>query len=97
MYTGINTCLEKEMIQLSQPTTRIDVITPPEQMLSLRVCSLILGSLSTFQEKCITTEGYDESGPAIVHHNALSTESNVEIDRNGFVGTNDVCENSDET
>ena len=32
MYTGINTYLEKEMIQLAQPTTRINVITPPEQM-----------------------------------------------------------------
>ena len=32
MYPGINTRLEKEMIQLAPPTMKIKVIAPPEQM-----------------------------------------------------------------
>ena len=97
MYPGINTRLEKEMIQLAPPTMKVKVIAPPERKYSVWIGASILASLSTFQNMWITNDEYDESGPAIVHHNALSTESNVEIDRNGFVGTNDVCENSDET
>ena len=35
MYPGINTRLEKEMIQLAQPTMKIKDIAPPERKYSV--------------------------------------------------------------
>ena len=67
MYPGINTRLEKEMIQLAPPTMKIKVIAPPERKYSVWIGGSILASLSTFQNMWITKEEYDESGPAIVH------------------------------
>ena len=67
MCTGINNCIEKEMIQLVPPTMKIVTITPTEPKCSLLVGNSILASLSTFQEKWITTEGYDEYCNAIIH------------------------------
>ena len=67
MYPGINTRLEKEMIQLAHPTMKIKVIAPPERKYSVWIGGSILASLSTFQNMWITKEEYDESGPAIVH------------------------------
>ena len=67
MYAGINTRLEKEMIQLASPIMKIKVIAPPERKYSVWIGGSILASLSTFQNMWITKEEYDESGPAIVH------------------------------
>ena len=67
MYPGINTRLEKEMIQLAPPTMKIKVIAPPERKYSVWIGGSILASLSTFQNMWITKEEYDESGPAIAH------------------------------
>jgi hypothetical protein len=67
MFPGINTRLEKEMIQLAPPTMKIKVIAPPERKYSVWIGGSILASLSTFQNMWITKEEYDEAGPAIVH------------------------------
>ena len=71
MYPGINTCLEKEIIQLAPPTTRIYVITPPERKYSVWIGGSILASLSTFQNIQVVREEFAESGPAIVHRKCL--------------------------
>ena len=71
MYPGINTRLEKEMIQLAPPTMKIKVIAPPERKYSVWIGGSILASLSTFQNMWFTKEEYDESGPAIVHRKCL--------------------------
>ena len=60
MYPGINTRLEKEMIQLAQPTMKIKVIAPPERKYSVWVGGSILASHSTFQNTWITKEEYEE-------------------------------------
>ena len=49
MYPGINTRLEKEMIQLAQRTMKIMDIAPPERKYSAWIGGSILASLSTFQ------------------------------------------------
>ena len=48
MYPGINTRLEKEMIQLAPPTMKIKVIAPPERKYSVWIGGSTLASLSTF-------------------------------------------------
>ena len=60
MYPGINTRLEKEMIQLAQPTMKIKVIAPPERKYSVWIGGSILASHSTFQNTWITKDEYDE-------------------------------------
>ena len=67
MFPGINTRLEKEIIQLAPPTMKVHVLAPPERKYSTWLGGSILASLSTFQNMWITKEEYDESGPAIVH------------------------------
>ena len=42
MYPGINTRLEKELIQLAPPTMKIKVIAPPERKYSVWIGGLIL-------------------------------------------------------
>ena len=59
IYPGINTRLEKEMIQLAPPTMKIKVIVPPERKYSVWIGGSILASLSTFQNMWITKEEYD--------------------------------------
>ena len=54
MYPGINTRLEKEMIQLAPPKMKIKVIAPPERKYSVWIGGSILASLSTFQNMWIT-------------------------------------------
>ena len=67
MYPGINTRLEKEMIQLAPPPMKIKVIAPPEREYSVWNGGSILASLSTFQNMQVAGEEFAESGPAIVH------------------------------
>ena len=59
-YPGINTRLEKEMIQLAPPTMKIMVIAPPERKYSVWIGGSILASLSTFQNMWFTKEEYEE-------------------------------------
>ncbi|KAL7715820.1 actin [Entamoeba marina] len=67
MFPGVNSRLEKELIQLAPPTMKVKVIAPPERKYSVWIGGSILASLSTFQNMWITKEEYDEAGPAIVH------------------------------
>ena len=47
MYPGINTRLEKEMIQLAPPTMKIKVIAPPERKYSVWIGGSILARSAT--------------------------------------------------
>jgi len=48
------------------PTTRVDVISPPERKFSVWIGLSILGSLSAFKDVWITKEVYHEVGPNIM-------------------------------
>ena len=55
------------MSALAPNKMKVKVITPPERKYSAWVGGSIFASLSDYLDKCITAEGYDESGPAIIH------------------------------
>ncbi|KAJ3425114.1 actin [Anaeramoeba flamelloides] len=68
MFTGLSERLRKELncSALSMIGT-VKVIAPPERKCSVWIGGSILASLSTFQNMCISSQEYEESGPSIVH------------------------------
>ena len=69
MFSGIEERMKKEITSLAPPSLKVKVIAPVERKLAAWKGGSILGSLSTFQEMCISKQEYDESGPSIVHLN----------------------------
>merc|ERR1712157_323058 len=67
MFPGLAERLNKEMTALAPASIKIKVVAPAERKYSVWIGGSILSSLNTFQEMWITREGYDESGPQIVH------------------------------
>ena len=67
MFPGITERMQKELAALSPPTVKIKVIAPEQRQSSAWTGGSILASLPNFQEKWISKQDYDESGPAIVH------------------------------
>lgn len=67
LFPDIADRLQKEISQLAPPTMRIKIIAPPERKYSAWIGGSILASLSSFQQKWITKQEYEESGPSIVH------------------------------
>lgn len=67
MFPGIVDRLQKELVQLAPSTIKIKIIAPPERAHSVWIGGSILASLSSFQEKWISKEEYDEYGPQVVH------------------------------
>ena len=67
MFPGIADRMQKEITALAPPTTKIKIIAPLELHYSVWTGGSIQASLSTFQQKWISKQEYDESGPTIVH------------------------------
>ncbi|KAB8258129.1 actin family [Aspergillus pseudonomiae] len=67
MLPGIADRLQHELVSLSPPTMKVKVVAPPERKYSAWIGGSMLASLSTFQDRWVTKEAYDESGPGIVH------------------------------
>merc|ERR1712045_395164 len=67
MFQGIGERMTKELTALAPSTMKIKVVAPPERKYSVWIGGSILSSLSTFQQKWISKQEYDECGPAIVH------------------------------
>lgn len=65
LLPGFDKRLQKEMAALSGPQVR--VIAPPEREHLAWLGGSDIASLGHFQQKWVTKEEYDESGPAIVH------------------------------
>lgn len=67
MFDGIADRLHAEMKLLAPPAIHVKVVAPAKRKYSAWLGGSILSSLSTFQQKWITKDEYDESGPTIVH------------------------------
>ena len=67
LFPGIAERMQKEIAALSPPTVETKVIAPELRQSSAWIGGSVLASLANFQEKWITKQEYDESGPAIVH------------------------------
>ena len=67
MFEGFADRVAKEMTALAPASARIHVVAPPDRVHSAWVGGSILSSLSTFQERWISREEYDDAGPSIVH------------------------------
>ena len=63
MFPGIADRMQKEVMTLSPPMMKINIIAPPERKYSVWIGGSILASLSIFQQLWITKQEYDESGP----------------------------------
>ncbi|XP_032875444.1 actin, clone 302-like [Amblyraja radiata] len=71
MFPGIADRMQKEITALAPPTMKIKIIAPPERKYSVWIGGSLLASGSTFQQKWISKQEYDESGPSIVHRKCL--------------------------
>ena len=67
MFPGLEDRLGKEVAALAPPSTKVDVVAPPDRALSAWVGGSIMSSLSTFGSQCMTREEYEDVGPGIVH------------------------------
>ncbi|KAF7968320.1 hypothetical protein HWV62_30971 [Athelia sp. TMB] len=72
MFPGIADRMQKELTALAHPGMKIKIVAPPERKYSAWIGGSILASLSTFQNLWVSKQEYDESGPAIVHRNAIA-------------------------
>ncbi|KAJ3427144.1 actin [Anaeramoeba flamelloides] len=67
MLPGYAERLQKEIAALAPQTMEVKVHAPPDRKYSAWVGGSILATLSGFQDKWITKDEYEESGPSIVH------------------------------
>ena len=67
MFPGIDARLARELHLLAPPSMKIHIVAPPERTYSVWIGGSILSSLTTFQEKWLTKNEFDEYGPEIVH------------------------------
>ncbi|XP_046546655.1 actin-like [Haliotis rubra] len=67
MFPGMADRMQKEITALAPPTMMVKVIAPPERKYSVWIGGSILAPRLTSQQKWISKQEYDESGPSIVH------------------------------
>jgi actin len=67
MFQGLPERIEKEIIRLAPPTTRIRVVAPTDRNYAVWIGGSILASLPGFLGMVITHEEYNDAGPGIVH------------------------------
>jgi actin-related protein len=67
LMNGFPERLQKELTALAPSTMRCKVVAPPERKYSTWIGGSIIGSLSTFQQKWMSKEEYDEEGPLGIH------------------------------
>ncbi|KAL3875061.1 hypothetical protein ACJMK2_037999 [Sinanodonta woodiana] len=67
MFPGLANRLQKEMTDIVPSEFKVKIIAPPERRCSVWIGGSILASLSTFSERWISKQEYEESGPGIVH------------------------------
>lgn len=67
MFLGTTERTSKELQTLIPPTTKINVVGPPERQFLPWIGGSILSSLSTFQAMWITKSEFQEQGASIIH------------------------------
>ena len=67
MFPGTADRMEKELTALAEPAMKIKIVAPPERQYSTWIGGSILATLLASQQKWISKQEYDESGPSIVH------------------------------
>ncbi|XP_028676068.1 actin, cytoplasmic 2-like [Erpetoichthys calabaricus] len=67
MFPGIADRMQKEIPALAPISVKVKIIAPPERKYSVWIGGSILASLSTFQQRWISKQEYDETGPSVVH------------------------------
>ncbi|KAJ5070421.1 actin [Anaeramoeba ignava] len=70
MFPGIADRIQKEISKLA-PNVKVNVLAVPERKYSVWIGGSILGSLSTFQDKWISKEEYEDVGPTISHSKSI--------------------------
>jgi len=71
MSPGFTARMQKEIIALAPPSTKIRIIGELERKYAVWIGGSILSSLTTFATMWISKQDYNESGPSIVHRKCL--------------------------
>lgn len=67
LFPGLDDRLQKELSALAPPATVVSVLAPGQRKDSAWVGGSTLASMPSFTTRWITSEEYDENGPALVH------------------------------
>eukprot|EP00455_Lapot_gusevi_P021511 TRINITY_DN22557_c0_g1_i7.p1 TRINITY_DN22557_c0_g1~~TRINITY_DN22557_c0_g1_i7.p1 ORF type:complete len:267 (-),score=57.82 TRINITY_DN22557_c0_g1_i7:423-1223(-) len=67
LFTGLAERMTKELRALAPSTMRVKVIAPPERKYTAWIGGSIFAWMSTFPQRWISKQEYDEAGPSIVH------------------------------
>lgn len=67
MFPGLADRLKHELGGMVPRGTEVKVVAPPERKLLVWIGASVFTSLSSFKQKWITRQQYDENGPEIVH------------------------------
>lgn len=67
MFSGIQERVNKDIVALAPPGTKVEVTAPAERKYSNWIGGSILASLESFEDQFITQDEYQETGPQIVH------------------------------
>ncbi len=71
MYEGLPDRLKKEINSLVPVGTEVRIIASADRKYSAWKGASCFASLSTFQERCITKEDYEEHGAAVIHRKCI--------------------------
>eukprot|EP01083_Nonionella_stella_P187769 690733_1 len=79
MFDHLKVRLEKEIKARAPEEMTIKIIAPPDRKYFAWIGGSRLSSLSTFEDRWISKQEYDESGPSIVHRKCAATQGKLNI------------------
>ena len=71
LFPGIEERMKKEISALADPGTNIEIHASDKRKYSAWIGGSMLASLSTFEEKVMTKDRYEEDGPSALHRICL--------------------------
>eukprot|EP00405_Crypthecodinium_cohnii_P007284 CAMPEP_0206420432 /NCGR_PEP_ID=MMETSP0324_2-20121206/838_1 /ASSEMBLY_ACC=CAM_ASM_000836 /TAXON_ID=2866 /ORGANISM="Crypthecodinium cohnii, Strain Seligo" /LENGTH=333 /DNA_ID=CAMNT_0053884313 /DNA_START=165 /DNA_END=1166 /DNA_ORIENTATION=+ len=72
MIPGFGKRLKNELVALSPPTVRINILVPDDRKYSVFIGGSMISDLDTFSHMCVSKKEYSEYGPSIVHRKCLA-------------------------
>eukprot|EP01083_Nonionella_stella_P160260 523703_1 len=79
MFPGLQERIKKDIEALAPNGMAIKIIAPRDRKYFAWIGGSRLSSLSTFEDRWISKQEYDESGPSIVHRKCAATQGKLNI------------------
>ena len=67
MLPGFPERIEREIVRLTSPTTKVKVVAPPERKHTVWIGGSIIACHATFPDRIVTRELYNDAGPQFVN------------------------------